>query len=113
MVSLLLLFLFQLALGLKRLWLLPIFPVGFSARLKTQTEYIAPKKKYSAEIPRGLVCAFIDNLDTFMMYRYVVSVGGGILYGAATASGAGSKSPVGVFALAGMLSCVNCYQESN
>lgn len=64
-------------------------------------------------MPRGLVCAFIDNLDTFMMYRYVVSVGGGILSGAATASGAGSKSPVRVFALAGMLSCVNCCQESN
>jgi predicted MFS family arabinose efflux permease len=51
----------------------------------------------------SVACAFTDNLGTFMLYRCVVSVGGGIVSGAATASGAGSKDPVRVFALAGML----------
>ena len=51
----------------------------------------------------SIASAFTDNIGTLMVYRCIVSIGGGIVSGAATASGAGSKDPVRTFALAGML----------
>ena len=51
----------------------------------------------------SIASAFADNLSTLMLFRCVVSVGGGIVSGAATASAAGSKDPVRTFALAGMV----------
>lgn len=51
----------------------------------------------------SVASAFTDNFSMLLFYRCVVSVGGGIASGAATASGAGSKDPVKTFAIAGMV----------
>jgi predicted MFS family arabinose efflux permease len=51
----------------------------------------------------SIASAFTDSLSMLMFYRCIVSVGGGIASGAATASGAGSKDPVRTFAIAGMI----------
>ncbi|MEH6551756.1 MAG: MFS transporter [Pseudomonadales bacterium] len=50
----------------------------------------------------SIASAFTDNLTMLMLYRCIVSIGGGMVSGAATASAAGSKDPVRTFAIAGM-----------
>ena len=50
----------------------------------------------------SIACAFADSLSMLMFYRCIVSVGGGIASGSATASAAGSKDPVRTFAIAGI-----------
>lgn len=50
----------------------------------------------------SIASALTDSLTMLTFYRCIVSVGGGIASGAATASAAGSKDPVKTFAIAGM-----------
>ena len=51
----------------------------------------------------SIASAVTDDFSMLMLYRCIVSVGGGMATGAATASGAGSKDPVRTFAIAGMI----------
>jgi len=50
----------------------------------------------------SIASAFADSYTMLMFSRCIVSVGGGIAAGAATASAAGSKDPVRTYAIAGM-----------
>jgi DHA1 family inner membrane transport protein len=52
----------------------------------------------------NIFSAYAGSIDTLMISRAVVSIGGGLIAGAGTASAAGSANPARTFALAGILS---------
>mgnify|MGYP000849077832 FL=1 len=51
----------------------------------------------------SIASALTNDFSMLMLFRCIVSVGGGMATGAATASGAASKDPVRTFAIAGMV----------
>ena len=52
----------------------------------------------------NILAAYAESIDSLMISRAIVSIGGGLIAGAGTASAAGSTNPARTFAIAGILS---------